>query len=250
MNNAIPVSVQAVPIDGSISASPAPALSRGGPIVLGTDPDWDEARRLLREGRSTARALAEEIERLRAAFLRDKFANLKKGNSPISQVVKSGFVAKLREELNLHPQQAERLQEAASYELRIEALALAKPGDAITWQDDTGRTCQLRATRDLIEAACDAMQHLRMPGGLRPSRAWAGLFGASLTSGKDRAPVDHYRNLVRSMKGLANSLEEWNRIKGTERATLEAAWIEMLEANIVPNTFIEAVLARFGPGRR
>jgi len=260
MKNVTPVSDQDIDVEGPARDDHAPALSRGGPVVpLGTDPAWDQARHLLKVGRSNARALAKEIERIRLVYLGQGHGGAGRGNQYSPAKVPSftsvklgtakGFVSKLRDELGLHPQQAKRLMDAAEYEARIEAVALAKPGETITWEDDEGPH-SFRVCEDSIEVARDHLASMGLPGGPRAAAAWAGVATAVKTRGKVRAPINHYANLARGMRALATSLEEWLRLKGTDRAKLDAAWIEMLEAGIVPDTFIEAVLTRYGSDRR
>lgn len=172
------------------------------------DRRWDHARALLAQGRHTAALLAEEIERLRGEFLKDKTANLRRG--PISQVVKSepgeGFVAQLREQLGLHPMQAKRLVENTARTHLLAQITDAEDGETIALPDEGG---SLRVTADVRDAARAAFQDLTL-GNVTAGRAWAGFRGALATkstsaSPKNRAPVDPAKQLVLAFR----SLQKW-----------------------------------------
>lgn len=230
-------------------SSAAMSLARGPALARDLDPEWDHARELLAQGRATARALVVEIERLRAQYLgegrtktRSEYTQSVK--SRFSQSVKNqsqGFVAKIREELDLHPQQAQRLQEAASYEMRIETLAISQPGEQITWHDKDGQPCSWPATVDNIERAREALVAMRLIGGPRPARAWAGIVGEGSRvkrDGQDRAPVDHMEVWKRACIGLRAA--NYAALVGAQRTRAINLLVETIKA--LPPAVREEVL--------
>jgi hypothetical protein len=195
---------------------------------IALDPSWDRARQLLSQGRFVAAALAEEIERLRAEFLRQGQGR-RTDKQPLSQVVikvgADGFQAQLRAQLGLHPQQAARLLENAARTRLIAQMTDAEDGETLYAAGDDIEGIEVTPERRAL--ARSAMTDLSL-GNITAGRAWAGVMGGGKTAGKNRAETDHHRNLKRALKALANSLDHWAELTPEERADIEGGWGQLV----------------------
>lgn len=195
------------------------------------DPAWDRARELLAEGRRCARELAAEIERLRAEYSTGH-GGARRGSS--SQLVNlkqgEGFVAQLRAQLQLHPEQARRLLLDAQRERQIYAIA---SGEVEVVEDESGAR---PVTEEVREAAQQAVRAIEADPGVRPARAWAGLWGRAATAGRARREVDHAANIARGITALKTSLAHWAEFTPRERAALEQAWADLV-LPVLPQTW-------------
>lgn len=188
------------------------------PIKL--DPAWDQARELLGMGRQCASRLTAEIDRLREAYLHQGHGGARRGDQ-VSQSVKLetavGFVAQLRDQLGLHPQQAARIEEAAAYQLRIERVAGAEIGEVIAW-DEAGERKSLTVTAAHKECAEQVVDGLSLPGAPRPSRAWAGIVGEGTRVGNygagsmERAEPDHLGLWVKATHCIRRIAPRWSKL--------------------------------------
>ena len=195
------------------------------PPTHGTDPEYDRARQLLAIERAKAGphleasvATADEIERLRGLYLKDRSRNLlvgPKAHPVLSGSAEGGFQAKLQTELGLHHEQARRLLERADYVRRLRLAAAGKPVLYIT---GTGKakheeTFQPDARSEKIaKASLDAV----LAGDLPPSRAWAGVCGEGLrvaaTGKKERAAVDPAKQIRDDFRSLGKWLPMWKKL--------------------------------------
>ena len=189
------------------------------------DPSWDRARELLSQGRFVASALAEEIERLRAAHDKGYGGNRRSSSQVVNLKNGDGFVAQLRDQLNLHPQKAARLLENAARTRLIGQIADAEIGE--TLYIAPGDVEGIEVTIERKALAREAMQDLAL-GNVTAGRAWAGVMGGGKTLGQNRAEVDHHRNLKRALKALANSLDHWAELTPEERADIEGGWSQLV----------------------
>lgn len=216
------------------------------------DPMWEKARRLLAEGRRVAAEFAREIERLREVYLdegkRRSLQNLKKGDLPkftnvnFGDTNDLGFVAQLREQLGLHPEQARRLLAEVDYQRRIEAVAEMEPG---SWIEAPGKgrgaePVEIEITPRMIELAREALEARGAPGCPKASRQWAGIAGEGYRvdsrqeGATERAPTNHFVNIAAAIAKLKNSLrpQVMNELPADQFAELEKMWRDM--APLIP----------------
>jgi hypothetical protein len=150
-----------------------------------------------------------------------------------------GFVAQLRAQLGLHPEQARRIEESAAYQSRIGQVAEAEEGEVIHWVED-GEEQSLTVSDTHRALARQALAGMALPGAPKPSRAWAGIAGegtrVAKRGGKDRAPIDHAMNIAKGLTQLQTSLPHWEELTPQQRAKLEEGW--MLIRHLLPKTFL------------
>jgi hypothetical protein len=190
------------------------------PAALRLDPDWDRARELLSEGRQTAIQLAHEIERLKELYMQP--AGLRRGSKSqtVIQNNDGGFQAKLSSELNLHPQQAARILESASYQSSIIQVADAELGEIVTYTSSKGKEEHLEVTPEAQSLARQAVDEWGMPYSPRPSRQWAGIAGGAETRGKDRNPVDSAKQVRNALRSLEVHLPRWDSFSPEDQALI------------------------------
>jgi hypothetical protein len=216
------------------------------------DPEWDPARELLAQGRRTAEEFCDEIERLRERFLRDKNANLRRGNSPTAQSVPSeGFQTHLETQLGMHHEQARRILDRVRYTRMLRAVA---DGNAVKYLTGTGRKKHEETfipkgeSRERAAVLLDAV----IAGDEKPSAAWAGVVGeqkrVAETGKKERAAVDHYRNCDRAIAKWATSLQHYYDFTEPQQRYLDATWEELVKAGIVPEKWLRSAAKRLQEG--
>lgn len=191
---------------------------------------WAEARKLVEKVRTGARAwleLGAVLSELRMEFFRagsGRRTDLEPSPHDAAKVEK-GWQVKVREELGISDDTARR------------------------WMLDARRYTQLRQitggqlrqiegqtiTSEVRERAQEALAVIELDPSVRPARAWAGLWGAGATKGKQRAAVDHARNIARGLTALQTSLPHWNELTPEQRAALERGW-ELIR-DLIPPTF-------------
>lgn len=203
------------------------------------DPAWDRARSLLAAGRQNACDLAAEIERLRVAYNSGHGGDRKSSSQVVNLIPGQGFIAQLRSQLGLHPEQARRIEQSAAYQARIGQVADAEEGEVIHWVED-GEEQSLTVSDAHRELARQALAGMALPGAPKPSRAWAGIAGegtrVAKRGGKDRAPIDHAMNIAKGLTQLQTSLPHWEELTPQQRAKLEEGW--MLIRHLLPKTFL------------
>lgn len=192
---------------------------------------WAEAKKLVTQVRTGARAwlqLGEVLEELRSTYFAQT-AGLRRGNSPSPHdaATEKGWQAKVREELGISDDTARRWMADAQ---RYQQLLQITSGDV---RQIDGQTI----TADVRERAREALDAIQGDPSVRPARLWAGLWGGAATKGKQRAAVDHARNIRRGVIALATSLEHWNNLPAQERAAIEAGWAELVDAGLIPSTW-------------
>lgn len=211
-------------------------------IVEPTAPvTWGVARKLVDQVRSGARAWLELGEAL--ATLREQYfaqggagrfgsphraANRAANRADATDSAaphESGWQAKVRAELGISDDTARRWMLDSQ---RYRQMTQIAHGDIV--QID-GQTITA-AVRDNARAA---LAEVQTDPTVRPARKWAGLWGAGATKGKQRAAIDHARNLARGLTALETSLPHWADITPEERAALERAWEDIRE--LLPATF-------------
>lgn len=179
---------------------------------------WGEARKLVEKVRAGARAwleLGEVLEGLRSTYFAQT-AGLRRGNSPSPHdaATEKGWQAKVREELGISDDTARRWMLDGQ---RYRQLLQITDG-AVRQIDGQAVTAEVR------EKAQEALAVIQTDPSVRPARVWAGLWGASATKGKQRAAIDHARNLAMALTKLETSLPHWTKLKPEERALLEREW--------------------------
>jgi hypothetical protein len=190
---------------------------------------WGEARKLVEKVRAGARAwleLGEVLETLRAEFL-SKGGRPAAKNSPhgAASFDDRGWQAKVREELGISDDTARRWMLDAR---RHQQLVQITDGGV---QQVEGQ----RVTAEVRERAQEALSALEADPSARPARLWAGLWGGAATKGKQRAAVDHARNIARGLTALQTSLPHWASLTPEQRAALEHGWA--LIRPLLPATF-------------
>jgi len=227
------------------SASSSTALE----VVEGIDNEyapasWAAAKKLVAQVRAGARAwleLGQVLESLRAEFFsqgsggggdRKSFAANVKITSPhgaakCSPNDERGWQAKVREELGISDDTARRWMLDAQRHQQILAIV----DGSIQQIDGQKVTAEVRARAE------EALAALQADPSVRPARQWAGLWGAGATKGKQRAAVDHGRNIRRALITLANALEHWNDLPADERMEIETGWRDIVDAGLIPTTW-------------
>jgi hypothetical protein len=216
---------------------------------IALDPSWDRARALWADAQKAWSARAQfvsEIERLRAEFLGQGHGGNRKNQ--VSQVVKldrtDGFVAQLRAQLGLHPQEAARLIQSAARVHFLQACSQAEPGDEIALPATTNKKpgddaeTHVTITFELRGKAADLLAELEK-GEATPGRAYTGFRGFQKTAKSagttKRAEVNHARNIARGLTALQTSLPHWDELDTDTRAALEKGWA--LIVDLIPSTF-------------
>jgi hypothetical protein len=203
-------------------------------IVDETAPaSWATAKKLVAQVRAGARAwleLGQVLEELRTEYFADPRANLRRGNSPTPHDAapgEKGWQAKVREELGISDDTARRWMLDAQRHQQILSIA----DGSVTQIDGQKITDEVRARAE------EALAALQTDPSVRPARQWAGLWGAGATKGKQRAAVDHARNIRRAIIALATSLENWSDLSAQERAEIETGWAELADSGLIPGTW-------------
>jgi len=191
---------------------------------------WDTARHLVSQVRAGARAwlqLGVVLEALRQEFFRAGSGRRTDLQPPPhgAAKVEKGWQAKVREELGISDDTARRWMLDAR---RYQELRLITAGEVAVVEDR-------RVTSEVRERAQEALAALEADPSARPARLWAGLWGAATTKGKQRAAVDHARNIARGLTALQTSLPYWADLKPEQRAALEHGW-ELIRP-LLPATF-------------
>ncbi len=190
------------------------------PVQDGLDPEYDYARRLKAQGMRVACEFAAEIRRLRELYLHPP--GLRRGSE--SQIViqknEGGFQAKLRIELDMHPQQAQRILDSADYLARLEQVAMAEVGTVVSLKDKHGTPELITVTKRAKELAEQAVSEQGQPGTPKPSRAWAGVRGEGMrvddpllgNGSKDRATPDNLELWVKAAKTIKRIGCRWSEL--------------------------------------
>lgn len=206
------------------SHSPAFHIVESAPAAT-----WAEARKLVEKVRTGARAwleLGEVLEQLRAEFLRQgsgRRTDLQPTPHDAAKV-EQGWQAKVRHELGISDDTARRWMLDGQRHRQLLQIA-----DGATQVDGKKVTAEVR------EKAKEALESIQLDPTVRPARVWAGVWGATATAGKQRAAVDHARNIARGLTALATSLPHWASLTPDERAALEKGWAQVRE--LLPPTF-------------
>lgn len=203
--------------------------SKPVPAALGTNPEYNYLRDLLADGRRWPAAVAAEINRLRELHLGKNQGGNRGANqhgkfigeasfTNVKLASPQGFVAELRTETGLHPEQAKRICEAAVYQLLIDRVSAAEPGAEIDVPEKNGGTRSLKLTEAHIEQAKQAAAGMALPGAPRPSRAWAGIMGEGTRVGeygagkRDRAAPDHLGLWVGAAATIRRIGPQWEKL--------------------------------------
>jgi hypothetical protein len=202
-------------------------------VVEASPATWGDARKLVEKVRAGARAwleLGEVLEALREQYLGeghggDRRSKTARDQAPHGAALEKGWQAKVREELGISDDTARRWMLDAK---RHDQLIRITDG---TVQQVDGQ----RVTDEVRERAQSALSALEADPSARPARLWAGLWGGAATKGKQRAAVDHARNIARGLTALQTSLPHWQTITPEQRAALERGW-ELIR-DLLPPTF-------------
>lgn len=193
---------------------------------------WAHARKLVDQVRSGARAwleLGEVLEELRTEFFRvgsGRRTDLQPSPHGAAKVAdERGWQAKVREELGISDDTARRWMLDGQ---RYRQLLAITSGRADQVEDR-------RVTAAVRERAAEALATIEADPSIRPARLWAGLWGADATKGKQRAAVDHAKNIARGLTALQTSLPHWADLTPEQRAALERGW-ELIR-DLLPPTF-------------
>ncbi len=146
----------------------------------------------------------------------------------------SGWQAKVREELDISDDTARRYLEKAHYVALLDNARRLKP---VTYLRD-GEPITVKPTPEMAKLAAGALNEV-LAGTQKPAFAWAGVCGEGLrvakTGKKERAAINHGRNIARALTALQRSLPRWTELKPEERAALERGW--ELVRPLLPPTF-------------
>ncbi len=204
-------------------------------VVDAVPATWAEARKLVEKVRAGARAwleLGEALEGLREHYFAQGAGGGGDQKSPHRTVRRSdpvpderGWQAKVREELGISDDTARRwILDGQRYR---QLLQIAN-----------GQLRQIEGqsvTAEVRDNAKEALAEIQDDPSVRPARKWAGIWGAGATKGKQRAAVDHARNIARGLTALQTSLPHWAKLSPDERAALEKGWALIRE--MLPETF-------------
>lgn len=196
-------------------------------VVEASPATWGDARKLVEKVRAGARAwleLGEVLEALRTEFL-SKGGRPKNSPHGAASSDEKGWQAKVREELGISDDTARRWMLDAQ---RHSQLLRITSGEV---QQIEGQ----RVTDEVRERAQSALESLQADPSARPARLWAGVWGGAATKGKQRAAVDHARNIARGLTALQTSLPYWSKLTPEQRAALERGW-ELIR-DLLPPTF-------------
>jgi hypothetical protein len=206
------------------------------PPVKDHEPSWERARKILEEmgGWEKIVEFGRELQALRERYFRDPEANLLRGNTRENANVsppsargrrtpsEMGWQETVRHELGMTPQSALRAIDRGVDTYR---LAMLESGKTISYHS-SGELRQVKGTADIRERARAALKDVIL--GAHAGRAFAGVVGEGSRVGRngvrDRADVDHYRNLKAAVTKLQNSLRYWSKLAPDERAEIETLW--------------------------
>jgi hypothetical protein len=149
------------------------------------------------------------------------------GAATVSEQEEKGWQAKVREELGISDDTARRwMLDSQRY-----SQMLAISSGAVDQVDGQ------KITTEVKERTQEALGAIQLDPTARPARLWAGLWGAGATKGKQRAAVDHARNIRRAVIAFATSLEHWSELSAAQRAEIEEGWAEVVDAKLIPSTW-------------
>lgn len=230
------------------------------------NPSWDRARELVQVVRGGVAAIVQLGQELHAlkeqwfdqggdAKISDKTARLPDGRV-VSQTgsthpasnrqtlgfshdatlfgTRKGWQAKVREELGISHDTADRLIERARYVCMLRDVA---EGKAVEYEDSLDEERKVEPTEDMRQLAFDLLQDV-VAGTVNAARAWAGVIGEGSRRGAGtvkRAGVDHAKNLKKGLVMLQTSLRHWRRLDPEERADIETLWARV--SRMLPDTW-------------
>ena len=193
---------------------------------------WERARELWERVSPHAEDII-ELGRV-ILVLREEYFNLGRGGDHKSAAFKNqtsaprmfdfkGWHEEIKKQLGLTPQRALRLLDRAD---GLSRLVCISEGEDCRWSDKPGGEMkETKATPEAQRIAAEAIPDVVM-GLMNPRRAWAGVCGESAREamGKHRTEVDHGAVLMKALRSLRFSTQEWEHIAPAKRHEIESLW--------------------------
>lgn len=204
-------------------------------LVEGREPTWERAREILEEmgGWEKIVQFGRILQALRERYFAQGIGGGgdRRSLSAITssacgrsekRVSESSWQETVRRELGMTPQAALRAIDRGVDTYR---LALLESGKTISYHS-AGELRQVKGTEDIRERARAALKDVVL--GAHAGRAFAGVVGEGARVGRngvrDRADIDHCKNLRAALIKLQNSLRYWSKLTPGERAQIETLW--------------------------
>lgn len=224
-------------------ATPAPATRSQ------LDPRFNRLREIHGCIESKHLEFAEELDRVRGLFLRDKNANLIPGGPSKSHNETSspeeGFKAAVARELGISPATAYRYMSVVKAVGICQQVEQAAEGEVIELSPGD---CY-KVTEKAQEQARELREEIAT-GGVPMNRALPAVKGLFIPGGSKggKAATNHSQNCKAAMAKWATSLEHYYDFSTADRDYLDATFGELLAAGVIPESWL--VMAAKAKGGR